>query len=259
MTYQVCTFYGLAPQSSEDIEVILETLQTWAPGEPPLNGMVLVAPDGVNATLAGDTDTLTAIETWLADRMPLSTIKRSQSPFAPFRRWKVVRRRETVTSGPIGQSGEPARHLSPAEWHEMMQRPEVMLLDVRNDYEIRLGTFRGAVDPQTNSFTEFADYVSKLDLPKSQPILTFCTGGIRCEKAAPYLKAQGFSEVYQLDGGILNYIEHYPEGFFEGECFVFDDRVALDQNLQPTVRYRRCPECGQPGGEPCLYCGTPQP
>ena len=191
--------------------------------------------------------------------MPLSTIKRSQSPFAPFRRWKVVQRRETVTSGPIGQSGSPARHLSPQEWHEMLQRPDVMLLDVRNDYEIRLGTFRGAIDPQTSSFTQFADYVARLEVPKDQPILTFCTGGIRCEKAAPYLKAQGFSEVYQLDGGILNYMEHYPNGNFEGECFVFDDRVALDQNLQPSASYRRCPECGQPGSEPCSYCGQGQP
>lgn len=261
MTYQVSTFYALTPLSDADIDNVLATLQNWQGGEPPLNGMVLVAPDGVNATLAGSSETLRAIEAWLARHMSLSTIKRSQSSFAPFRRWKVVRRRETVTSGPIGHSGPPAPHLSPQEWHTMLQNPDVMLLDVRNDYEIRLGTFHGAIDPGTATFTQFADYVARLEVSKDQPILTFCTGGIRCEKAAPYLKSQGFTEVYQLEGGILNYMEHYPGGFFEGECFVFDDRVALDQNMQPTTRYRRCPECGQPGAEPCFYCepGTSQP
>lgn len=258
MNYQVSTFYALTPLSEGEIDKVLARLQAWEPGQPPLNGMVLVAPDGVNATLAGSAQTLRAIESWLAELMPLSTIKRSQSAFAPFRRWKVVRRRETVTSGAVGRTGSPARHLSPEEWHEMMQRADVMLLDVRNDYEIRLGTFRGAVDPGTSSFTQFADYVSRLAVPKDQPILTFCTGGIRCEKAAPYLKAQGFSEVYQLDGGILNYMESYPDGFFEGECFVFDDRVALDHKMQPSQQYRRCPECGQPGAEPCFYCGPAQ-
>ena len=259
MNYQVSTFYALTPLSQAEIDQVLTTLQKWEPGQPVLNGMVLVAPDGVNATLAGAAETLQAIESWLAERMPLSTIKRSQSPFAPFRRWKVVRRRETVTSGAVGQTGTPARHLSPQEWHEMLQRPDILLLDVRNDYEIRLGTFRGAVDPGTSSFTRFADYVASLDVPKDRPILTFCTGGIRCEKAAPYIKAQGFTEVYQLDGGILNYMERYPNGFFEGECFVFDDRVALDQNLQPSELYRRCPECRQPGSEPCFYCEPAQP
>ncbi|MFN8606739.1 MAG: rhodanese-like domain-containing protein [Vulcanimicrobiota bacterium] len=255
MSYHVCTFYALAPLDEAAISEILERLRAWEPGEPALNGMVLVAPDGVNATLAGSAESLRAIENWLAGRLPLSTIKRSRSPIAPFRRWKVVRRRETVTSGEVGQQGAAAQHLSPARWHEMLQQPDVFVIDVRNDYEIRLGTFRGAVDPKTSTFTRFADYVAGLDLPKDKPILTFCTGGIRCEKAAPYLAAQGYSQVYQLDGGILNYLEQFPHGLFEGECFVFDERVALDQNLEPTRRYRRCPQCGQPGTEPCPDCG----
>ena len=254
MSYEVSSFYALAPLDEALMEEVLTGLQNWQSDEPVLNGMVLVAPDGVNATLAGSRATLESIESWLSRRMPLSTVKRSHSPTAPFRRWKVMRRRETVTSGVVGQSGEPAAHLSPQEWHEMMQREGVLLIDVRNDYEIRLGSFRGAVDPGTSNFSQFADYVANLNVPKDQPILTFCTGGIRCEKAAPYLKAQGYSQVYQLEGGILNYIEHYPGGLFEGECFVFDDRVSLDQNLQPTTLYRRCPECGQPGKDPCHYC-----
>lgn len=255
LSYQVSTFYALAGLNEDSMAEILEVLQNWEPGQPPLNGMVLVAPDGVNATLAGSAQTLEAIEGWLAGRLQLSTIKRSSSPIAPFRRWKVVRRRETVTSGAVGRSPGSARHLSPAEWHAMMERPDVHLIDVRNDYEVRLGTFRGALDPKTSTFTQFADYVAGLEIPKDQPILTFCTGGIRCEKAAPYLQSQGFSQVYQLDGGILHYLEQFPDGYFQGECFVFDDRVALTQELQPSQRYRRCPQCGQPGGEPCPDCG----
>jgi UPF0176 protein len=216
--------------------------------------MVLVAPDGVNATVAGSQQTVAQLEAWLGQRMPLSTIKHSHSPMAPFRRWKVVRRRETVTSGAVGGSPGEARRLSPAEWHATLERENVLVIDVRNDYEIRLGRFRGAVDPGTDTFTQFADFVARLEVPKDQKILTYCTGGIRCEKAAPYLQAQGFEQVYQLDGGILNYMQHYPEGFFEGECFVFDERVSLDKNLQPTQLYRRCPGCGQPGQDPCVYC-----
>ena len=249
--YTVSSFYALMPLSDDQIDGWLQQLQAWPAGDPPLKGMVLLAPDGINATVAGSLETVAAIEQWLGERLPLSSIKRSLSPIAPFRLWKVVRRRETVTSGVVGQTSQEAERLTPAQWQATLEREHVVLIDVRNDYEIRLGRFRGAVDPGTATFTQFADFVARLDVPKDQKILTYCTGGIRCEKAAPYLKAQGYQQVYQLDGGILNYIQHFPDGLFEGECFVFDERVSLDQQLQPTSRYRRCPQCGQPGEEPC--------
>lgn len=247
MSYLVSTFYALKALDEAEQQSMLHELQHWPSGEPPLKGMVLVAPDGLNATVAAGEDTVKALESWLGQRLPLSAIKRSRSPVAPFRRWKVVRRRETVTSGVVGGQTGDAGRLSPREWHEKMLSGGVTLIDVRNDYEIRLGTFTGALDPGTANFSQFADFVTQLAVPKDQPILTFCTGGIRCEKAAPYLAAQGYTQVFQLDGGILNYLEHYPEGFFEGECFVFDERVALDTHLRPTTRYLRCPRCGQPG------------
>ncbi|MBT9582073.1 hypothetical protein IV102_01920 [bacterium] len=254
MNYLVSTFYALTPLRDEQIQEMRSTLQEWPRGTPPLLGMVLVAPDGINATIAGSPQSVSQLEQWLSQRLPMSAIKHSHSPIPPFGRWKVVRRRETVTSGVVGQSGGDARRLSPAEWHAMLEQENVLLIDVRNDYEIRLGRFRGAVDPGTSTFTQFADFVAGLKVAKDQKILTYCTGGIRCEKAAPYLKAQGFEQVFQLDGGILHYMQHYPDGFFEGECFVFDERVSLDQQLQPTTRYRRCALCGQPGEDPCHYC-----
>jgi UPF0176 protein len=122
----------------------------------------------------------------------------------------------------------------------------VTLLDVRNDYEVRVGSFRGALDPKTRKFTDLLDYLESHPPPKDRPLLTFCTGGIRCEKAVPYLRSLGYAQVFQLSGGILNYLAQMGPGFFEGECFVFDDRVALDGELQPTRRFVRCQQCGQP-------------
>ena len=252
----ICSaFYALTPLQPDERESILRALQEWPCGEPPLRGLVIVAPDGLNATVSGCEDTVREIEQWLAQRLPLSQIKRSRCEQPPFGKWKVVERRETVTSGVIGQATPVAgTHLSPAEFHALLASQNVTLIDVRNRYEVRLGTFRGALDPGTDTFTEFAEFIQRAELPRDEPILTFCTGGIRCEKAVPYLKSQGFQQVYQLSGGILNYLEQFPNGYFEGECFVFDERVAVDTNLQPTRRFRRCERCGQPCGESCPDC-----
>lgn len=256
--YEVSSFYALTPLSPSEMESLLAQLQDWPLGDPPLRGLVLLAPDGLNATIAGTETTVAELENWFRERFRLSRCKRSRCPGPPFRRWKVVTRRETIASGSIAKAAaaiETSGHLSPAEWHNKLEHEQVVVIDVRNDYEVNLGKFCGALDPKTTKFSEFVDFVAQLQLPKEQPILTYCTGGIRCEKAVPYLKAQGYHNVYQLEGGILNYLEHYPQGFFEGECFVFDDRVALDQNLQPTTRYLRCPDCGQPGPDtfPCCH------
>lgn len=243
----VSSFYALTPLTEGEMEELLATLQQWPAGLPPLKGLILVAPDGLNATIAGSQASVEAVENWLGQRLPLSTIKHSWCLQTPFGRWKVVRRRETITSGPIGQTRSgPARRLNPSEWHQMLTQPGVTVIDVRNDYEVELGRFRGALDPKTRTFTQFADYVRSLALPRDQPVLTYCTGGIRCEKATAFMQDEGFTQVFHLDGGILNYLEQYPHGLFEGECFVFDERVALDQELQPTRRFRRCPTCGQP-------------
>ena len=134
-----------------------------------------------------------------------------------------------------------------------------MLIDTRNWYEYRLGTFRGALNPGIEKFTDFPDFIQKQGIGKHQKMLIFCTGGIRCEKGILDLEQNGYQNVFQLEGGILNYLEQYPNQKFEGECFVFDRRVAVDQNLEPSKRYTLCPHCGQPADRriECGLCDQP--
>lgn len=133
-----------------------------------------------------------------------------------------------------------------------------MLLDTRNVYETAIGKFRGAVDPKLQKFSEFSDFVTASDIPKNKKVLMYCTGGIRCEKASLEMQRLGFEDVYQLSGGILKYLEEFPDGPFEGECFVFDHRVAVDKNLRPSKQYKLCPHCGNPGDKSisCRKCGA---
>jgi UPF0176 protein len=222
----------------------------------------LLADEGINGTVAG------AAEPMLEFKRELSAIvyfaglsfKDSTADRPPFRRLAVQIRDEIVTlkSGIKIPKIKPENRLSPTEWNEMIvnRGESVTILDTRNTYETQMGKFRGAVDPRIKAFGEFPDYVRRSGIPKDKPVLMYCTGGIRCEKAIEEMYAQGYSEVYQLDGGILKYLEEYPDHQFDGECFVFDHRVAVDQRLQPTTRYRLCPHCGDPGTVTiqCGYC-----
>ncbi|MCB0360291.1 MAG: hypothetical protein KDD44_11670, partial [Bdellovibrionales bacterium] len=186
--------------------------------------------------------------------------KMSYADSAPFRRLKIQRRHEIVTIGrQFNPLPEDAPSLTPDEWHRWLSSetpPQV--LDTRNRYEVEIGTFRGAIDPEIDSFREFPEYVERCELDKDKPVLMFCTGGIRCEKALHVMKERGFREVYQLQGGILNYLAAHPDGYFDGECFVFDDRVAVDTKLRPTGKYAFCPACGNPANCPstCTVCGS---
>lgn len=134
------------------------------------------------------------------------------------------------------------------------------MIDTRNWYETKIGTFKGAVNPKIDVFTEFPKFISEQAIKKDEKLLIFCTGGIRCEKGILQLQEAGFNDVYQLDGGILNYLKEYPNDQFEGECFVFDHRVAVDQELKPTKTYDLCPHCGQPAATTidCKRCDTKQ-
>lgn len=255
--YQVAAFYALAELDATRRQQLREEILGWKTQDASLRGLVIVAPDGLNATVSSSRELKTAIDS-LARTLPLSTVKWSRCPQAPFKRWKVVDRRETITTGlPSGPAPAPVQttHLSPEQWHRMLEEREVTLLDTRNQYEIRLGRFRQALDPETDHFSQFFTSDRVLELPRDRPLLTYCTGGIRCEKAVPWLLEQGFSEVYQLEGGILHYLEHFPQGHFEGDCFVFDERVALNGSLEPAPDYHRCLHCGQPrkNQDPCLH------
>lgn len=250
MGFDVSSFYLLRPL--DDLEGRRQRLLAM----PGLLGLLILSSEGVNGTVAGD---VAAVEAEVASWPGFGDIlfKRSQSDIQPFGRWKVVIRRQAVTAGqwtPVAPP-PPDSYLTPAQWHERLG--SAVLLDVRNDYEIRVGSFPGAVDPGTTNFTELAEFVQGWDLPRDTPVMTFCTGGIRCEKAVPLLRAAGFAQVHQLHGGILEYFREFPDGGkFQGECFVFDDRVALDSRLRPCPQWTRCASCGDPipVGTACPDC-----
>jgi UPF0176 protein len=203
-----------------------------------LKGTIILAAEGINGGFAGKREEMELFYAYIRNDSRLTDLnfKETFDEKNPFDKAKVKLRKEIVTMGvknvdPTKSSGT---YLNPAEWHEFIKDPNVILIDTRNDYEFELGTFKNAVNPSTENFREFPEYVEKhLQDKKDKKIAMFCTGGIRCEKSTAYLKEQGFQNVYQLHDGILNYIESIPEdkSLWEGACFVFDDRVAVDHNL----------------------------
>lgn len=216
-----------------------------------LRGTILLAREGVNMFIAGEDAALQSfLDVLTADsRFAGMPLKRSWSQEQPFNRMLVKIKKEIIPFGrpDIDPGQHPAPRISPQElkaWLDSGRR--ITLLDTRNDYEVRLGTFAGAIDFGLKHFRDFPAALEAADPElKDEPIVTFCTGGIRCEKAAPLLINEGFREVYQLDGGILAYFEQCGDAHFDGECFVFDRRVALDPNLEETGTVR-CFACLSP-------------
>lgn len=215
-------------------------------------GTILLAAEGINATIAGTETDIRAMLAYLKGDRRLTdlTHKISSAEKAPFKRLKVRLKKEIVTFGqPDAKPSEQVgQYVPPSEWNQLIQNSEVTLVDTRNDYEVGIGTFQGAKDPHTKSFRDFPDYVAQhLDPEKNPKIAMFCTGGIRCEKATSYLLKQGFQEVYHLQGGILKYLEEIPEAdsLWEGECFVFDERVTVKHGLEEG-EYELCYACGHP-------------
>ncbi|MAT09681.1 MAG: hypothetical protein MK324_12525 [Pirellulales bacterium] len=213
-----------------------------------LQGLTLIATEGVNGTVASSAEGIVQFKSYLQERFGEITFKDSYSDFRPFKRWLVKIRDEIVAikDKSILPEGDH-NHLSPQEWHRVLSEEDVVLIDTRNTCETDIGMFRGAVDPRLDSFGEFPDWVRECDIPKDKKILMYCTGGIRCEKALISMEREGYENVYQLQGGILDYLAQYPEGYWQGECFVFDGRVAVDNQLAPSQRYQFCPHCGDPG------------
>lgn len=218
-----------------------------------VKGSLLLAREGLNGTIAAERASVDAVLDWLRrdPRLADMDYKESAAERPPFLRMKVKLKREIVTLGVEGldPSREAGTYVEAHDWNAVISDPDVLVLDTRNDYEIRIGTFRGAVDPHTASFREFPDYVKQLDPARHRKVAMFCTGGIRCEKASAYLLQQGFSEVYHLKGGILKYLEEVPvdQSLWQGECYVFDDRVAVGQGLAPG-NHTLCYGCGEPVG-----------
>jgi UPF0176 protein len=212
-----------------------------------LKGSILLAAEGINGTVAGSDDGVDALVAELrhgalfGGRLDHLELKFSRADAMPFGRWKVRLKKEIVTLG--APNADPTRqvgiYVQPRDWNALISSPDTLVLDTRNAFEVALGTFDGAVDPRIASFGQFKDFVAaKLDPAKHRKIAMFCTGGIRCEKASSLLLAQGFSEVYHLKGGILKYLEDVPEAEsrWRGECFVFDERVALGHGLRERAK-----------------------
>lgn len=233
-----------------------------------IKGLIILGHEGFNTTSSCESkENLEAWKDLFKKRFKLEKLnnKDSVSDIAPFLRFSAKVRPEIVTTGRndlILESTQVGKnhHLTPEEWDRMMkeERENVVVIDTRNWYEYNVGTFKGALNPNIEKFTDFPQYFEKQNIDKTQKIMIFCTGGIRCEKGILELQEKGYENVYQLDGGILKYIEEKPNQEFVGECFVFDNRVAVDQNLKPTTVFKFCPHCGQPGSikKVCLRCDT---
>ena len=221
-----------------------------------IKGTILLASEGINGTIAGLADDIQNILKYLhtdalfAGRFADLEHKESFANEHPFYRMKVRLKKEIVTLGVAGVSPtkQVGTYVKPEDWNALISDPDVILVDTRNDYEVDIGTFKGALDPKTTTFREFPQYVANnLDKSKHKKVAMFCTGGIRCEKASSFMLEQGFEEVYHLQGGILKYLENIPEAqsLWEGECFVFDQRVAVKHGLK-VGEFDQCYACRHP-------------
>ena len=211
-----------------------------------LKGSVLLAEEGINGTVAGTDDAIDALVDELTHgalfggRLDRLELKFSRAAAMPFLHLKIRLKKEIVTLG--APQADPTRqvgtYVDPADWNALIEGDETLLLDTRNAFEVAMGTFEGALDPDIRSFGQFKDFVARtLDPKRHRKIAMFCTGGIRCEKASSYLLSQGFAEVYHLKGGILKYLEAVPEADsrWQGDCFVFDGRIALGHGLKESA------------------------
>src|SRR4051794_1479699 len=244
MPCTVATFYQFV--ALPDFRELREPLRVFCAGLG-LKGSVLLAQEGINGTLAGSSDAITALIAGLQsgelfrNRLDNLELKFSDASDPPFRRLKVRLKREIVTLG--DDEADPTQqvgiYVSPAEWNDLIARTDTLLIDTRNAFEVAMGTFAGALNPCIESFGQFKDFAaSRLDPSRHRRIAMFCTGGIRCEKASSYLLSRGFAEVYHLKGGILRYLERVPEAEsrWRGQCFVFDDRIALGHGLRERIK-----------------------
>ena len=237
-----------------------------------LKGTILLAQEGINGTVSGSRLGIDNLIAYLESQAVFDHLeyKESKADFQPFNRMKVRLKKEIVTIGipKVDPRCGVGTYVAPEDWNELITQEGVILIDTRNEYEVAVGTFKNAVNPQTRSFRSFPEYVkSELRDKKNQPIAMFCTGGIRCEKSTAYLIEQGFQKVYHLKGGILKYLERVPkeQSLWEGECFVFDQRVTVNHELKQGD-YNQCFACRHPlseedrksedylPGVSCSYC-----
>jgi UPF0176 protein len=241
-----------------------------------LKGTILLAHEGINGTISGKKDDILRFHKFIKNDQKFSDVfknleyKSSWSNENPFYRMKVRLKKEIVALGipEVSPTVNVGKYVKPEDWNDLINDPEIILIDTRNNYEVDIGTFKNAINPKTTSFRELPQYIKKnLSPKKNKKIAMFCTGGIRCEKASSYMIEEGFEEVYHLQGGILKYLEEVPKkkSLWQGECFVFDQRVAVTNELKKG-QYSQCYACRHPlssqemksnhynEGISCSYC-----
>ncbi|MCL6269505.1 rhodanese-related sulfurtransferase [Sansalvadorimonas sp. 2012CJ34-2] len=245
----VCALYKfVALENYQDLrEPLLDTMNRFQ-----VYGTLLLASEGVNGTVAGSRESIDLLLEWLVEDSRLNPLETKESYVSklPFKRTKVKLKKEIVTMGVEGIDPRKSvgTYVEPDQWNQLISDPDVLFIDTRNEYEIQVGTFNGAINPHTESFRQFPGYVKKeLNRKAHKKVAMFCTGGIRCEKSTAFLKEQGFDQVYHLKGGILKYLEQVPESesLWQGECFVFDDRVTVNHKLEKGS-YDQCHACRLP-------------
>ncbi|MEX1032146.1 MAG: rhodanese-related sulfurtransferase [Cellvibrionaceae bacterium] len=265
----VCALYKFVglPDYSDFRQPLLNIME-----QQTVRGTLLLAREGINGTIAGSRQGVDCVLAWLRREPRLADLdcKESYTDAPPFKRSKVKLKKEIVTMGVEGIDPQSVvgTYVEPKDWNLLISEPDVVLVDTRNAYEVEVGTFKNALNPNTTTFREFPDYVKEnLDPSKHKKVAMFCTGGIRCEKSTAYLKEQGFAQVFHLKGGILKYLEEVPEEetLWQGECFVFDDRVTVNHKLEKGD-YDQCFACRLPitehdkasdkyqAGISCPYC-----
>ena len=252
MSYIIATFYKFVTIS--EIEAKREQILAFCQNNQ-VKGTIILAKEGINGTIAASSKAIATVLAYLRTIPGLTDLehKESTSPKLPFVRLKVKIKSEIVTLGipEVNPTQQVGIYVAPQDWNQIINDPEVVVIDTRNDYEVEIGSFQRAKNPNTESFRDFPKYVAKnLDPKQHSKVAMFCTGGIRCEKASSYMLSQGFKEVYHLQGGILKYLENVPpeESMWSGECFVFDERVAVKEGLEPGS-HELCYACGHPVSE----------
>jgi UPF0176 protein len=231
------------PDHADHREALLSTMI-----QNDIKGSLLITPEGFNGTISGMREKIdTFLDTLGSDYAHKRfDWKESYAHRHPFGKARVRLKKETISCGEPCPPEKIGTYIEPKDWNDLINRPDIVLIDTRNDYEVNLGTFKGAIDPQIVSFKQLPDWSrAQLDSLKDRPIATFCTGGIRCEKFTAWLKNNGHQDVYHLKGGILQYLEDIPRSssLWEGECFVFDERIAVDHELQPSQSAKLCLYC----------------
>lgn len=269
---EVQTFYHFLTLSNEDVARVKHGLEESA-AKHGISGLIILGQEGLNATASGPSDQLPLFlkesGSLLIPGFEFQNVKTSwiePGEKIPFLEFVVKVRKEIVTlKRPDILPHQPGSqtHISPEEWHNGIQDPDAIVIDTRNAYESSIGTFKNALTPNIDEFSDFPTWLDENVEDKSKPTYIFCTGGIRCEKAIVAMEEKGFTNVKQLDGGILNYIDKFPASkttsMWDGECFVFDNRIAVDGDGRASKKFSACPHCGQPADHSifCVRCDSP--